>query len=86
MRVQYHNSGHVRTEPVRVGFYGPFALSFSRSGDPSKTLDTTWFSELGVSGYVPVSGRGYVSGTASGVPSGFQSVLHWYNKDAQYWT
>ncbi|TGZ81516.1 Rhamnogalacturonase B [Ascodesmis nigricans] len=82
----YHNSGHLRTESVRTGLYGPFALSFSRSGDPSKSLDTTWFSELAISGYVPMSARGYVSGTASGVPSGFQSVLHWYNNVAQYWT
>lgn len=82
----YHNSGHVRTEPFRAGLYGPFALSFSRSGNPSKTLDTSFFSELGISGYVPVSSRGYVSGTASGIPSGFQGVVHWYNNVAQYWT
>lgn len=27
-----------------------------------------------------------MSGTANGVAQGFQIVLHWYNKDAQYWT
>jgi rhamnogalacturonan endolyase len=26
-----------------------------------------------------------VSGSATGVAEGFQTVLHWYNNDAQYW-
>lgn len=48
-------------------------------------MDTTFFSELGITGYVAASGRGTVIGKASGVDSKFQRVLHWYNKDAQYW-
>ncbi|KAF2192211.1 polysaccharide lyase family 4 protein [Zopfia rhizophila CBS 207.26] len=82
----YMNSGHAQTESWRMGLHGPYALAFSRSGVPSgKTMDTSFFSELGVTGYVPTSGRGYVSGTATGVSSSFQRVLHWYNQDAQYW-
>lgn len=84
----YHNSGHLRTEPFRAGLYGPFALSFSRTGtpDPSKTLDTSFFSALDIPGFVPIASRGYVSGTASGIPTGFQGVVHWFNAAAQYWT
>lgn len=80
------NSGHVQTENYRMGLHGPYGLQFSRSGIPSgKTMDTTFFSELSISGYVATSGRGTVTGTATGVSSGFQIVLHWYNSNAQYW-
>ncbi|KAH7127110.1 rhamnogalacturonase [Dendryphion nanum] len=83
----YMNSGHVQTENWRMGLHGPYALQFSRSGIPDgKTMDTTFFSELGVQGYVGPAGRGTVAGTATGVDSKFQRVLHWYNADAQYWT
>jgi rhamnogalacturonan endolyase len=82
----YMNSGHVQTEKYRMGLHGPYALSFSRSGIPSgKTMDTSFFEGLGVTGYVGANGRGFVSGTATGVASGFASVLHWYNDNAQYW-
>jgi rhamnogalacturonan endolyase len=82
----YMNSGHVQTESFRMGLHGPYALAFTRSGVPSgKTLDTTFFSELGITGYVAASGRGTVTGTATGVSSSFQRVLHWYNSGAQYW-
>ncbi|KAF2643219.1 polysaccharide lyase family 4 protein [Massarina eburnea CBS 473.64] len=82
----YMNSGHVQTESYRMGLHGPYALQFSRSGIPSgKDLDTTFFSELGITGYVAASGRGTVTGTATGITGSFQRVLHWYNSDAQYW-
>lgn len=62
-----------------------------RTGDrtgaqPSANLDTSFFESLSIQGYVPASKRGSVSGTATGVPSNFQAVLHWYNSAAQYWT
>jgi rhamnogalacturonan endolyase len=53
---------------------------------PSQTLDTSFFGSLSIQGYVPASGRGSVSGSATGVPSNFETVLHWYNSKAQYWT
>lgn len=80
----YMNSNHAQTESYRMGFHGPYQLQFSRSGVPS-TFDASFFSDLGLTGYVATSGRGYVSGTASGVGSSYQKVLHWYNDNAQYW-
>ncbi|KAF1841775.1 polysaccharide lyase family 4 protein [Cucurbitaria berberidis CBS 394.84] len=82
----YMNSGHVQTEKFRMGLHGPYALAFTRSGVPEggSRLDTTFFKDLGITGYVAPSGRGTVSGTASGVGSSFQKVLHWYNDAAQY--
>jgi rhamnogalacturonan endolyase len=82
----YMNSGHVQTEAYRMGLHGPYAMQFSRSGIPSvKSLDVSWFGEVSVTGYVPASGRGTVKGTASGVQSGLEGVVHWYNSAAQYW-
>ncbi|KAK3937421.1 polysaccharide lyase family 4 protein [Diplogelasinospora grovesii] len=82
----YMNSGHVQTESFRTGLHGPYLMQFSRSGVPSvKSMDVSWFGEVGVTGYVAASARGAVSGTASGVQSGQQAVVHWYNSAAQYW-
>jgi rhamnogalacturonan endolyase len=62
-------------------------LTLNRTGaQPSGELDTSFFSSLSIQGYVPASGRGTVFGTATGVPGTFQTVLHWYNNAAQYWT
>ncbi|KAI5860905.1 polysaccharide lyase family 4 protein [Durotheca rogersii] len=83
----YMNSGHVQTEAFRTNvLHGPYILTFSRSGIPKlRESDTSFFSGLGITGYVPESGRGYVSGTASGVSTSFQNVVHWFNAEAQYW-
>ncbi|KAL1796897.1 hypothetical protein ACET3X_005437 [Alternaria dauci] len=78
---------HVQTEKFRQGLHGPYALAFSRSGvsQGGSSMDTTFFKDLSVTGYVAPSARGTVSGTATGVGSSFQRVLHWYNDAAQYW-
>lgn len=81
----YMNSGHLRTEPWRMGLKGPYVLDFSQSAPSKATVDTSFFARLNIPGYVPTSGRGYVSGTASGVPSKFATVLHWRNANNQYW-
>lgn len=81
----YMNSGHLRTEPWRMGLKGPYVLDFAQSAPTSAAIDTSFFATLNIPGYVPPSGRGRVSGTASGVPSKFQTVLHWHNPQHQYW-
>ncbi|CAE6448842.1 unnamed protein product [Rhizoctonia solani] len=81
----YMNSGHAQTETKRIGLMGPYAMVFSRSGVPSGSLDVSFFSQLSISGYVGSSGRGTVSGTASGVSTSYQRVVHWFNDVAQYW-
>ncbi|KFA68090.1 hypothetical protein S40285_02552 [Stachybotrys chlorohalonatus IBT 40285] len=80
----YMNSGHAQTEPYRMGFHGPYYMQFSRTGLPALAA-VPWYSELGLQGYVADADRGRVSGTASGVASSFQTVVHWYNSAAQYW-
>ena len=83
----YMNSGHVRTEPWRFGLQGPYAMTFATaSAKVSSALDTSFFEKLSIQGYVPASARGSVAGSATGIPSQFESVIHWFNKNAQYWT
>ncbi|KAF9629561.1 Galactose-binding domain-like protein [Lasiodiplodia theobromae] len=84
----YMNSGHVQTESYRMGLHGPYAMYWSRSGIPTlANVDFSFMADLDLEGYVGESGRGTVTGTASGVDgSAHQIVLHWYNDDAQYWT
>ncbi|KAF7550256.1 hypothetical protein G7046_g8072 [Stylonectria norvegica] len=83
----YMNSNHAQTEAYRQGFHGPYALVFSRSGIPKQSdIDFSFFADLSISGYTADSARGKVSGTATGVKSGFKTVVHWYNSDYQYWT
>lgn len=79
------NSGHEQTEAYRTGFYGPYALAFTSGSAPSGSLDTSFFSSLGISGYVAAAARGQVSGTISGIPSGFTGVVGLANSAAQYW-
>jgi rhamnogalacturonan endolyase len=82
----YMNSGHVQTESYRQGLHGPYAMYWSRSGIPTTSnVDFSFFEDLGITGYVAESGRGYVSGTATGVSSSYEIVVHWYNSAAQYW-
>ena len=83
----YMNSGHVQTESYRQGFHGPYVFTFSRTGIPSaSSFDVSFFDNLGLTGYVGASGRGYVTGTVSGVSSSFPAVVHWYNDNYQGWT
>ncbi|OTA81850.1 polysaccharide lyase family 4 protein [Hypoxylon sp. CO27-5] len=82
----YMNSNHVQTESYRQGFHGPYVFSFSRSGIPKASeYDVSFFDNLGLTGYTGASGRGYVTGTASGVSTDFPTVVHWYNDDYQAW-
>ncbi|KAI0801488.1 polysaccharide lyase family 4 protein [Fomes fomentarius] len=83
----YMNSGHVQTESFRQGLHGPYALWFTSGSQPSSSFDTTFWEALNPSGLVTFANRGYVRGTATGIPSGFTDkiVLGWANSDAQYW-
>jgi rhamnogalacturonan endolyase len=84
----YMNSGHVQTESYRTNvLHGPYALAFTGSGVPHvKDVDMSFFANLSVTGYVPTTSRGFVSGKASEVSSSYEIVVHWYNTQAQYWT
>ena len=73
------------TQTFRTGFFGPYAMVFTSGTAPSTSLDTSFFSSLGLTGHVAASGRGTVKGTVSGVASGFTLVVGLDNTAAQYW-
>jgi rhamnogalacturonan endolyase len=83
----YMNSNHAQTEAYRQGLHGPYAMTFSRTETPKVTdINMDFFASLDIKDYSAASGRGTISGTVSGIASGFQKVVHWYNDQYQYWT
>ena len=83
----YMNSGHNQTEAFRLNvLHGPYALVFTTGAPPALPLDFSWLGNLGLNGWVPASDRGNVSGTATGIPAGFQGIVGFANAAAQYWT
>ena len=83
----YMNSGHNQTDAAyRLNvLHGPYALVFTTGAPPALPLDFSWMGSLGLNGWVPASGRGSVSGTATGIPAAFQGVVGFANATAQYW-
>ncbi|KAK7060321.1 hypothetical protein VNI00_001086 [Paramarasmius palmivorus] len=71
----------------RMGLHGPYALVFTGGDEPSSDINLSFWEGLDIQGYVAQSGRGRVSGTASGIPSDFSSLqsIGFSNTDAQYW-
>ncbi|KAJ8456997.1 hypothetical protein ONZ45_g18495 [Pleurotus djamor] len=83
----YMNSGHTQTESYRMGLHGPYALWFTSGSTPSSTINTQFWEQFSINGLVPQSNRGRLTGSVSGLPSGFAyAVIGWSNSAAQYWT
>jgi rhamnogalacturonan endolyase len=81
----YLFSGHNQTEPQRLDvLYGPYALVVAGT-TPPPAPDFSFLAGLGLRGYVPASGRGYVVGQASGVAGGQPALVGFANSRAQYW-
>src|SRR5262252_1307868 len=83
----YMNSGHNQTEPYRLSvLHGPYALVFNDGTPPALPIDFSWIGNLNLNGWVGAADRGTVSGTVSGIPPGFQTVVGFANSTAQYWS
>jgi rhamnogalacturonan endolyase len=86
--IQVYNylwSAHNQTEAQRLNvLYGPYALMVTNGSVPTAP-DLGFMYDFGFQGTVGPSGRGYVSGTASGVASGAQATVGFANSTAQYW-
>ncbi|AMV05894.1 rhamnogalacturonan lyase B N-terminal domain-containing protein [Xanthomonas citri] len=83
----YMYSDHTQTEAFRGGLHGVYGLLFTDGSAPSGAqLDTAFVdATLGLSGYLPASGRGTVSGHVGGVLPGQPAVIGLRNAQAQYW-
>ncbi|MGR6973488.1 rhamnogalacturonan lyase B N-terminal domain-containing protein [Streptomyces cynarae] len=83
--------GENQTEAERHGLQGPYVIAFTDGGAPSSSLfhdnlTTPWADSLGISGYVPDSGRGRVAGVGiAGRDTKYAYTVGLANSGAQYW-
>ncbi|MEU1271445.1 rhamnogalacturonan lyase B N-terminal domain-containing protein [Streptomyces sp. NPDC005799] len=83
--------GENQTESQRFGLQGPYVIAFTDGGAPSSSLhhaniSTAWADSLGISGYVPSSGRGKVAGVGiTGRDTAYPYTVGLANSAAQYW-
>jgi rhamnogalacturonan endolyase len=83
--------GENQTEAQRFGLQGPYVIAFTDGGAPSSalypgSLTTAWADSLGISGYVPASGRGKVAGVGiTGRNTAYAYTVGLANSAAQYW-
>ncbi|MET9913629.1 rhamnogalacturonan lyase B N-terminal domain-containing protein [Streptomyces sp. NPDC006476] len=83
--------GENQTESQRFGLQGPYVIAFTDGGAPSSSLyhaniSTAWADSLGISGYVPASGRGRVAGVGiTGRDTAYPYTVGLANSAAQYW-
>lgn len=83
----YMYSDHTQTEAFRGGLHGVYGLLFTDGSAPSDAQLNTDFVDatLGLSDYLPASGRGAVGGQVSGVLPDQPAVIGLRNAQAQYW-
>lgn len=81
------NYGEAQTEAYRTGVLNTYTLVFTGGAAPTLPLDTSWFSSMGLTGYVASSGRGRVTGVGiSNRDTNFAYTVGFSNSTAQYWT
>jgi rhamnogalacturonan endolyase len=78
-------SGHSQTEAFRPGLHGPYALVLTNGSQPTVTPNYSFLDDVGLTGIVPASGRGTLTGTASNVPAGHEVTVALSSNAAQYW-
>ncbi len=80
------NYGEVQTEAYRTGILNAYTFVATTGAAPG-TPDTSWFSSMGLSGYLTASGRGRVTGVGlAGRDTNYAYTVGFSNTTAQYWT
>lgn len=80
------NYGEAQTEAYRTSVLNCYTLVFTTGAVPG-TIDTSWFSSMGLTGYVSSSGRGRVTGVGiAGRDTNYAYTVGFSNSTAQYWT
>ncbi len=80
----YMYSGHTQTENFRPGLQGPYAIAFTDGGAPAP-IDYSFMDAMNLQGWVPASGRGSLTGVASGITNGDRITVGLANATAEYW-
>jgi rhamnogalacturonan endolyase len=80
------NYGEAQTEAWRTGILNAYTFVATTGGTPSTSIDTSWFSSMGLNGYVAASGRGRVTAVGiSGRDTAYTYTVGFANSTAQYW-
>lgn len=80
------NYGEAQTEAFRTGILNAYTFVATTGGTPSTSIDTSWFGNMGLSGYLAASGRGKVAGVGiSGRDTAYTYTVGFSNSTAQYW-
>ncbi|MEO7098496.1 MAG: rhamnogalacturonan lyase B N-terminal domain-containing protein [Luteolibacter sp.] len=80
------NYGEAQTEAFRFGILNSYTLVMNGGGAPA-TPDTSWFSGMGLTGYVASTARGRVTGVGiAGRDTAYTYTVGFANSKAQYWT
>ena len=81
------NYGEAQTEAYRLGILNAYTVVFTTGAAPSTSIDTSWFSGMGLSGYLAPAGRGRVTGVGiNGRDTNYAYTVGFANSTAQYWT
>ncbi len=81
------NYGEAQTESFRTGILNTYTFVATNGGAPSTSIDTSWFANMGLSGYLAPSARGRVAGVGiNGRDANFDYTVGFSNSTAQYWT
>ncbi|MFM2482379.1 rhamnogalacturonan lyase B N-terminal domain-containing protein [Celerinatantimonas sp. YJH-8] len=81
------NYNEAQTEALRTHVLNAYTLVVTDGSAPSTNIDTSWFSQMSLLGYVPDSQRGRVAGVGiNGMDSDYQYTVGFANSRAQYWT
>ena len=78
------NYGENQTEPYRQGILNSYTLAFT-DGVPPSPVDTRWFKDMDLPGYVPDSQRGALEGSFTKLDRHAPYTLALANARAQYW-
>jgi rhamnogalacturonan endolyase len=79
------NYGEGQTEAFRMGVLNNYTLMFTGGAAPTAP-DTSWFSVMGLDGYVAPAGRGTVAGVGlSGTDPAYTYTVGFSSDKAQYW-
>lgn len=80
------NYGEAQTEAYRTGILNSYTLVATTGAAPG-SVDTSWFSGMGLAGYVDASSRGRVTGVGiNGRDTNYTYTVGFSNSTAQYWT
>ena len=81
------NYGEIQTEAFRFNILNSYTLVFTNGAPPPADLDTSWFADMNLVGYVAPSGRGAVTGPGiAGRDPSYEYTVGFANSQAQYWT